>query len=89
MAGVHHFTDVNQACPKNCFPLPRIDQLVDSNSRNQMLSFMDAYLGYNQIQMHLNDEEKTAFVTSQGLYCYEVMPFRLKNASATYQRLCE
>ena len=48
---------------------------------------MDAFLGYNQIQMHEDDQEKTSFVTSQGLFCYKVMPFDLKNAGATYQRL--
>lgn len=81
------FTDLNRACPKDCYPLPRVDQLVDATSGHQLLSFMDAYSGYNQIQMHPDDEEKTAFVTSQGLYCYKVMPFGLKNAGATYQRL--
>ena len=52
-----------------------------------MLSFMDAFSGYNQIKMDEADQEKTSFVTSQRLFCYKVMPFRLKNASATYQRL--
>ena len=52
-----------------------------------MLSFMDAFSGYHQIQLHLEDQEKTSFVTSQGTYCYNVMPFGLKNAGATYQRL--
>ena len=52
-----------------------------------MLSFMDAFSGYNQIKMDEADQEKTSFVTSQGLFCYNVMPFRLKNAGATYQRL--
>ena len=48
---------------------------------------MDAFSGYNQIKMKEVDQEKTSFVTSQGLFCYKVMPFRLKNAGATYQRL--
>ena len=48
---------------------------------------MDAFLGYNQIKMDEEDQEKTAFITSQGLYCYKVMPFGLKNAEATYQIL--
>ena len=52
-----------------------------------MLSFMDAFLGYNQIKMDEADQEKTSFITSQGLFCYKVMPFGLKNAGATYQRL--
>ncbi|KAI0522352.1 hypothetical protein KFK09_004731 [Dendrobium nobile] len=81
------YTDLNKACPKDCFPLPRIDQLVDATSGHQMLSFMDAYSGYNQIRMNPVDEEATAFQTDRGLYCYQVMPFGLKNAGATYQRL--
>lgn len=81
------FTDLNQACPKDSFPLPRIDQLVDSIVGHKLLTFMDAFSGYNQIQMAEEDQEKTAFITSQGLYCYQVMPFGLKNAGATYQRL--
>ncbi|KAK0594133.1 hypothetical protein LWI29_002243 [Acer saccharum] len=80
------FTDLNKACPKDSFPLPRIDQLVDATAGHETLSFMDAYSGYNQIKMHRPDEEKTAFTTDQG-YCYRVMPFGLKNAGATYQRL--
>ncbi|KAK0575700.1 hypothetical protein LWI29_005397 [Acer saccharum] len=81
------FTDLNKACPKDSFPLPRIDQLVDATAGHETLSFMDAYSGYNQIKMHKPDEEKTAFTTDQGLYCYTVMPFGLKNVGATYQRL--
>ena len=81
------FTDLNKACPKDSYPLPRIDQLVDSTTGHQLLSFMDAFLGYNQIKMDEADQEKTSFITSQGLFCYKVMPFSLKNAGATYQRL--
>jgi ribonuclease HI len=81
------FTDLNKACPKDSFPLPRIDALVDSTSGYGLLSFMDAFSGYNQILMHPQDREKTAFITDRGLYCYKVMPFGLKNAGATYQRL--
>ena len=81
------FTDLNQACPKDNFPLPRIDQLVDSTAGHKLLTFMDAFSSYNQILMAEEDQEKTAFVTSQGLYNYRVMPFGLKNAGATYQRL--
>ena len=75
------FIDLNQACPKDSFPLPRIDQLVDSIARHKLLTFMDAFFGYNQIQMAKEDQEKTAFITNK------VMPFRLKNVGATYQRL--
>ena len=81
------FTDLNKACPKNSFPLPRINQLVDSTVGHKLLTFMDAFSGYSQINMAEEDQEKTAFITSQGLYCYKVMPFGLKNAGATYQRL--
>ena len=81
------FTDLNRAYPKDSFPLPRIDQLVDSTAGHELFTFMDAFLGYNQIRINKEDQEKTAFVTSQGLYCYRVMPFGLKNAGATYQRL--
>ena len=81
------FTNLNKACPKDSFPFPRIDQLVDSTAGHKLLTFMDAFSGYNQIKMAEEDQEKTAFITSQGLYCYKVMPFGLKNAGATYQRL--
>ena len=81
------FTDLNKACPKDSYPLPRIDTLVDSTARHQLLSFMDAFSSYNQIRMDVSDQEKISFVTSQGLFCYKVMPFGLKNAGATYQRL--
>ena len=81
------FIDLNKACPKDNYPLPRIDQLVDSTAGHRLLSFMDAFSGYNQIRMDETDQEKISFVTSQGLFCYKVMPFGLKNAGATYQRL--
>ncbi|XP_038693764.1 uncharacterized protein LOC119991491 [Tripterygium wilfordii] len=81
------FTDLNKSCPKDLFPLPKIDQLVDSTSGSQRMSFLDAYRGYHQIPMNEEDEEKTAFITPRGTYCYKVMPFGLKNAGATYQRL--
>ena len=81
------FTDLNKACPNDSYPLPRIDQLVDSTVGHKLLSFMDALSRYNQIKMDEADKEKMSFVTSQGLFCYEIMPFGLKNARATYQRL--
>ena len=81
------FTDLNRACSKDSYPLPRIDTMVDSTARHKLLSFMDAFLGYNQIKMKEDDQERTSFVTSQGLFCYKVMPFELKNVGATYQRL--
>lgn len=81
------FTDLNKACPKDSFPLPCIDQLVDSTAGHALLSFMDAYFGYNQILMFEPDQEHTSFITDRGLYCYIGMPFGLLNAGATYQRL--
>ena len=80
------FTNLNRACPKDSSPLPRIDTLVDSTVRHELLSFMDAFSRYNQIKMNEEDQERTSFVTNQGLFCYKVMPFGLKNARATYQR---
>ena len=82
-----NFTDLNSACPKDNFPLSRIDRLMDLTAGHKLLTFMDAFSGYNQIQMVEEDQEKTAFVTNQGLYCYKVIPFILKNAGTTYQRL--
>ena len=79
------FTDLNKACPKDSYPLLRVNLLVDSMAQDQLLSFMDAFLGYNQIRMDEADQEKTSFITSQGLFCYKVMPFGLKNVGTTYQ----
>ena len=81
------FTDLNKACPKDSYPLPRINVLVDSIVRHQLLSFVDAFFGYNQIKLDETDQEKTSFITSQGIFCYKVMSFSLKNAGGTYQRL--
>ncbi|XP_013617715.1 PREDICTED: uncharacterized protein LOC106324262 [Brassica oleracea var. oleracea] len=81
------FTDLNKACPKDSYPLPNIDRLVETTAGNEMLTFMDAFSRYNQIMMHPDDREKTAFITNRGTYCYKVMPFGLKNPGATYQRL--
>ena len=80
------FRDLNKASPKDDFPLPHIDMLVDSTVGHPMLSFMDGFSGYNQILLALEDMEKTSFITEWGTYCYRVMPFGLKNAGATYQR---
>jgi len=83
------FTDLNKACPKDSYPLPSIDALVDSASGCKLLSFLDAFSGYNQIMMHPRDECKTVFMTELSCYCYKAMPFGLKNAGATYQRLMD
>ena len=81
------FTDLNKVCPKDSYSLSRIDQLVNSTVSHQLLRFMDAFLGYNQIKMDEVDQEKTSFITSQGLFCYKVMSFGLKNVGETYQKL--
>jgi len=83
------FTDLNKAFPKDSYPLPSIDALVDSASGCRLLNFLDAFSGYNQIMMHLWDECKTAFMTELSCYCYKVIPFGLKNAGSTYQRLMD
>ena len=80
-------TDLNRACPKDSFLFPRIDQLVDATTRYELMSFMDAYSCYNQIRMHESNQEHTSFLIDQGLFFYNVMPFGLKNADATYQRM--
>ena len=81
------YTNLNDACSKYSFPLLGIVQIVDASAMHGMMSFLDAFFGYHQIPIHLPDVEKTAFITPHGLYCYNVMPFGLKNVGATYQRL--
>ena len=81
------FTDLNKACPKDLFPMPRIDQLVDATVGHPRINFLDAFQGYHKIPLALGDQEKTAFVTPTGNYHYKVMPFGLKNAGSTYQRI--
>jgi len=78
------YTDLNKAYPKEAYPLPSIDRLVDGAAGHKILSFLDAYSGYNQIRMHSRDREKTAFMTEEANFYYEVMPFGLKNVGATY-----
>jgi hypothetical protein len=78
------YTSLNKACPKDPYPLPRIDQIVDSTSGCDLLSFLDAYSGFHQIWMSREDRKHTAFVTVDGLYCYVVMPYGLKNALPTF-----
>ena len=81
------FTDLNKACPKDPFPMPKIDQLVDATVGHPRMIFLDAFQGYHQIPLALDDQEKTAFVTPIGNYHYKVMSFGLKNAGSTYQRM--
>ena len=80
------YRDLNRASPKDDFPLPHIDVLVDNTAQFSVFSFMDGFSGYNQIKMSPDDMEKTTFITPWGTFCYKVMPFGLKNAGATYQR---
>jgi hypothetical protein len=81
------FTSLNKAWPKDPYPLPRIDQIIDSIAGCDLLCFLDAFSGYHQIKMGKEDEEKTSFITPCGVYCYVCMPFGLKNAGETFQRL--
>lgn len=81
------FTDLNRACPKDPFPMPKIDQLVDATYGHPRMSFLDAFQGYHQITLAGEDQEKTAFISPDTNYHYTVMPFGLKNAGATYQRM--
>jgi hypothetical protein len=80
------YTSLNKACPKVSFPLPRIDQIVDSTVGCELLCFLDAYSGYHQIKMKESYQLATSFITPFGMYCYVTMPFGLQNAGATYQR---
>ncbi|KAL2230939.1 UNVERIFIED_CONTAM: Retrovirus-related Pol polyprotein from transposon [Sesamum indicum] len=78
------FTDLNKACPKDPYPLPRIDVMVDSTAGFEIFSMMDAYQGHYQIRMAEENRDQTSFITDKGIYCYNMMPFGLKNAGATY-----
>ena len=81
------FTDLNKACPKDPFPMSKIDQLIDATVGHPRMSFLDAFQGYHQIPLALDDQERTMFVTPVRNYHYKVMPFGLKNAGSTYQRM--
>ena len=81
------FRDLNKACPKDDFPLPHIDVLVDNTTGSALMSFMDGFSRYNQIKRASRDMTKTTFTIDWGIYCYIVMPFGLKNAGAIYQRM--
>ena len=80
------YRDLNRASPKDKFPLLHIDTLIDNTTTNMFFSFMDGFLGYNQIKIVEEDKAKTAFTTYWGTYAYDVMLFGLKNAGATYQQ---
>ena len=81
------FTNLNKACPKDWYPLPCLNRLVDGSVGYQIFDFLDAFRGYHQVMMSEEDQAKTTFITEYGLYCWKVMPFGLKNAGATYQRM--
>ena len=81
------FTDLNKACPKDSYLLSKINKLVDTTDRHASLSSMDAFSGYHQMPLCPENQEKTTFTMNRGLHCYKMMPFGLKNAGATYQRL--
>jgi len=83
------YRNINSACPKDTYALPNIDRLVDGAADHKILIFLDTYSGYNQISMHPRDKKKTTFMTADANYYYEVMPFGLKNAGATYPRLMD
>lgn len=83
------YSDLNKACPKDFYPLPNIDQLINATAGNEMLSFMDAFSGYNQIKMDNQDWEQTAFITHGEVFGYRVMPFGLINAGATFQQMMD
>ena len=83
------FKDLNKACPKDPFPLPRIDQIIDATAGHDSLCFLDAYSGYRQIKIAEPDQAATAFITPYGPFCFNTMPFGLKNAGATYQRMIQ
>jgi hypothetical protein len=74
---------------KDPFLLPHMDQIIDSTAGCTRLSFLDAYSGSNQIKLKKEDEEKIAFITPYSVFCYQVIPFGLKNAGATYQRMMQ
>ena len=82
-----NFTNLNKTYLKDSFPFPWINLLMDSMVGHQLLSFMNAFSNCNQIRLDVPDQEKTLFITSQGLYYYKIMLFRLKNVGAIYQRL--
>jgi hypothetical protein len=81
------FTDLNKACPKDEFPLPRIYSLVDASASSELMSLLDCYSGYHQIWMKKEDEPKTRFITPSGTYCYLRMPEGLKNAGGSFNRM--
>ena len=83
------FKDLTKACPKDPFPLPRIDQIIDATATHNSLFFLDAYSGYHQIKMKESDQTATAFITPSGPFCFNIMTFGIKNTGTTYQRMIQ
>jgi hypothetical protein len=81
------FIDLNKACTKDNFPLPRIDTLVDQAAGSEMLSFLDCFSGYHQIWMRKKDKEFTSFITPFGTYCFVRMADGLRNAGTAFVRM--
>jgi hypothetical protein len=81
------FTDLNKACPKDEFPLPRINSLVGAATTSKLMSLLFCYSGYHQIWMKKDDEPKPSFITPSGTYCYLRMPEGLKNAGGSFSRM--
>ena len=79
------YPSLNKACPKDPFALPRIDQVIDSTARCELLSFLDAYSGYHQIKLNPADRLKTTFIKPFEAFCYLTMTFGLRNVGATFQ----
>jgi hypothetical protein len=80
------YTNLNKHYPKDPFPFPRIDQVVDSTASSVLLCFLDCYSGYHQIALYPDDKDKTVFIMPHDIYCYKVMTFGLRNTGATYQK---
>jgi hypothetical protein len=80
------YTSLNKACPKDEYFLPHICQIIDSTASSKLLLFLDAYSGYHQINLAIDDEEKAVFIMSFEIFCYTKMVFGLKNGGATYQK---
>jgi len=83
------FTDLNKACPKDPYPLPRIDKLIDIAAGCERMSLLDCFSGYHQIWMNPEDEEKTSFITLGGTFCFRRMPEGLRNVGHTFSRMSD
>ena len=82
------YIDLNKACPADPFALPRIDQIIDATTGCERLSFLDVYSGYHEIKMAIKDQEKTAFITPFGAFCYVSMPFGDQECSGDLSAMC-